>query len=155
MRSMFDETNIKLSQSKLQDMLNQAQQEADTRLIEIAVCVSDKNLHCVNQGSNVIMFLNHYQDGQLHENSQLIAKLQINKDDEMKMRSFPYYRHYLQYQPHVLSHADNGTWWYCHKSKAIWAIAVNRAEHTRVLKPDQNGQILDSQGKSLECGGSP
>jgi Tfp pilus assembly protein FimT len=128
----------KITQSQLLDYLQQAQQVANAKMINIAVCLSRDGKTCVASDSNkVLVFADSHADGILHDDTQLMSSVTLKGDGLLHLRAYPFYRHYILMQPAVVNKSDNGTFWYCDNNHTLqWAITVSQSgEPHTVEKP--------------------
>lgn len=75
------------------------------------------------------------------------------KTAKLYWRSYPQQRAFLLFQPVGLLANDNATFWYCRAQQAlpVWAMMLSKSGRMRVVRPDQRGEIKDSEGKLLRC----
>lgn len=146
LQNLFSISNNTLCKDKLLEAIHFAQQEALTRDTPIALSTTE------NQ--DILVFTDDNNDGIIHHKQQLLSTTQLGKQSgELHLRSYPYYRHYLQFLPRGQVSSDNGTFWYCPTGKTTpaWAIIVNKAARPRVVYAEKDEKVRDSHGKELSC----
>jgi prepilin-type N-terminal cleavage/methylation domain-containing protein len=153
---VFDQATNDIIQKQLAVAIDQAKQASQNRFVPIALCQANEQQRCITQGHAVslLVFIDKNGDGTLFDKSQLIAVIQFHvTTGELHMRQYPYYRGYFLFHPIGTQRSDNGTFWYCPRSRTapVWAIMINKAGRARVAYPNAQGDITDSQGKRLSC----
>lgn len=132
-----------------------AQTEAQARHISITLCMSKKQSLCIQHWSReLIIFIDENEEGQIDDKKKILHIIQsFFQSGELHWRSFPYYRHFLQFSSAELMRNDNGTFWYCrtNMTSPVWAIALSKTGKTHVIYPDQDGVIYDNKGHALNC----
>lgn len=141
---------------QLMQTIERAQREAYLRRTEVLLCNCKDRKTCTDDtNAEQIVFLNEYQDGIIHEQSQILCvhKLKLHQG-KLLMRSYPFYRKYIKFDPLRLNHVDNATFWFCHSSaeNPSWAISINKMGRPRIIFPNNDGVIFDTKHKKLTCG---
>jgi Tfp pilus assembly protein FimT len=151
----IDNTDQVILQSQLLRAINLAREEAYARDIPTVLCKSNDRKTCSsNAKDNLIIFLNENEDGMVHVKDHLLTVIKITPyHGNLYWRLFPRYRDYLLFLPTDMARTDNGTFWYCYASgmHPAWAVILNKSGRTRVVYPNKNGEIKDSQGQPLLC----
>lgn len=77
----------------------------------------------------------------------------IASEGVIHWRAFPSHRDDLEFLPTGFSKVENGTFWFCLKSKLnpLWAIFLNQAGRARMVYPDRDGRIYDSRQMLIKC----
>lgn len=153
MQTFLDRFSDGMLQSKLLHGIQLAHHEAVAKGVPIVMCKSKNQRHCAKNGNSFLIFIDENNDGIIHRKENLLAFMSITSSGQMCWRSFPFYREYLLFFPNKIITNDNGTFWYCRNKKLLpaWAINLSRTGQTRVVYPDQQGEIKDGQGKPLRC----
>ena len=151
----WDRFNQKIILTELLHAISTGREEANLHHHPIILC-SSKNLHvCGGEWlEGRLLFLDQYEDGLLHEETQIIQKLQtLVKQGELHWRSFPIHRDNLSFFPLTMRSSHNGTFWYCKEKNATpaWAVMVNVTGRTRIAYPDSDGVLRDTKGQPLHC----
>lgn len=132
-----------------------ARMEAQVTHQTIGLCPSNHAHTCEGKWiDGQLVFLDENEDGKIWKDEQILASSQSKKEaGNIHWRSFPVYRHYLQFSSTGMMGNDNGSFWYCraNNEKPRWAIILNQAGRERVAYPDQHGEIKDTSGKPLLC----
>jgi type IV fimbrial biogenesis protein FimT len=136
-------------------LLETAHTEAQIKRKTITICGSRNQQFCTGDWSTgYMMFVDPTRDGILHDSSQIIAVQKFKTvRGTLHLRFYPHYREYIQMNPLMSEHKDNGTIWYCRQRSIlpVWGITFNGMGRNRVLSPDENGEIKDSHSRVLSC----
>jgi len=155
LKSFIYRADDELMQSQLLRAIELARLEARAHGVSTVICRSDDHLHCSSKAKkSLIVFLNENEDGLVHVKEQMLAVIQTTSNrGNLYWRMFPGYRDYLLFSATEIVRTDNGTFWYCHAATTdpAWAVILNKSGRTRVVYPDKNGEIKDSEGYSLRC----
>lgn len=158
-RHLFARTNDAILLSEMLQTIQTAQSEAQARGIAVALCQSKHQPSCSgNCLDGFMVFMNEHQDGKLRNANEIVSMVKPSlKEGHIYFRSFPRYRSYLLFQPHIDATHDNSTFWYCRssKDKPAWAIVVNSAGRIRAVYPDKSGLIKDAKQQVLFCDEPP
>lgn len=139
-------TNNQVIQMQLIKAIHFAQTEAHARHSLIGLSQSENH--------SLLIFTDENADGVIHERRQILSVIQMNlHHGKLHMRSYPYYRDYLQFQPDQWSSGDNATIWYCPQPEnpPVWAVVINRAGRVRALHAMRDDSLRDSNGRALSC----
>ncbi len=157
---LYDYANSQLLQSQLLRTLQFARQEAQVRQMPVAFCNSDNSTACSgnwkdSKKDTQLIFVDQNQDGILNNNEQVLSLVQTRANRGLlHWRSFSAERNDLLFLPTGSTRSDNGTFWYCPESTSSlpsWAIMLSKSGRARVVYPNQNGIILDTHGRTLQC----
>ncbi|MBV9576323.1 MAG: GspH/FimT family pseudopilin [Gammaproteobacteria bacterium] len=155
LKSFFNHTNAELLQSQLLHTIEFAHTEALIRQVPIGLCQSKNGKACGgNWAQGQLIFSDENEDGHILTNEQILLVTQTHlKNGMVFWRSFPAYRHYLQFSSTGSLSNDNGTFWFCadEAKNPTWAIMINKLGRVRSVHPDQQGEIKDDKGKPLLC----
>ncbi len=123
--------------------IHTARHEARLRGVPVTVCQSDNQTDCSDHGQLLLMA----------GSSILQAFANLNIHGSLHWRSFQKASNYLTFLPNGIPKTGNGTYWYCAKKskQPAWAIMLSKSGKSRVVRPDQFGNIIDSQGNALSC----
>jgi Tfp pilus assembly protein FimT len=155
LRNSIEHHNDTILQSQLLKTIHLARQAAQASGMPVGVCKN--NMHHVcggNWDDGLLIFYDAEENGIIKDEKQIIAVMQVNvRKGKIHWRAFPRYRDYLRFAPHKWWANDNGIFWYCHVSNPSpsFAIVTNKSGSTRVVYPNENGDIKDSHGVALNC----
>lgn len=154
-RDFSRQAHHELVREQLIWLLQDARQEAQARHVPIAVCSMDEEKRCQEQWTGRVMaFIDEMHDGVVHRFADIIAVREwAMRGGRIHWRSYPHYRHYLQFLPQELIISDNATFWYCdtQTDKPVWAVMISKTGLMHTERQDKDGQIKDSHGKMLRC----
>ncbi|TAK77185.1 MAG: hypothetical protein EPO11_02955 [Gammaproteobacteria bacterium] len=152
----FNRENDAVLQNQLLRTIQYARQESEARHVQVGVCKSSNHATCSGDWADgLLVFIDDNDDGVVSDASKILSVVQEDaRGGTIYLRSYPSYLSYLQFLPTgLVRSSNNGTFWYCHEAaeQPAWAMTLNQSGETRVLYPDKNGVIKDSQGKPLVC----
>lgn len=145
LKNFITSTQEEAIRTELIQAIRYAQQEAELRHAEIMYLL---------ENTKQIIFINEYQDGIVHEPSQILYEHKLNlHHGKLSMRSYPFYHKYIRFDPVRVNQNDNATFWYCSQNSEnpSWAISVNKSGRSRIMLPDNNGEIFDANHRKLAC----
>lgn len=128
----------KLIAGRLLQLINQAQEEAHLRGVNIYLCGSSDGQHCDGQWSlGQIIYGNN--QGNAENQQQVLAVNQIHSGN-LQFHSYPRYRHELQFFPRGIITNDNATFWYCraHEHSPRFAIRLSQFGRAQIIYSDHN-----------------
>lgn len=132
-----------------------AQHEAQIRSLPITLCKSKNHISCSgNWEDGQIIFIDEALSNTVQSTKNILDVIAMPKyHGKLYFQSFPIYRHALLFLPNGLMENDNGTFWYCSDRKVYpsWALVLSKSGNLRVVYPDKNGIIKDSEDRVLDC----
>lgn len=152
-KHFLQHTHDDIMQRQLLRAIDLAKFESQSRHLPVSLCKTKNEMNCGGDWKNgLLIFLDENADGIVREQTQIISVIQMmSQHGSLHWRSFPGYRNYILFLPTGWMRSDNGTFWHCHEKLPVWAIVMNKLGRTRVVYPDQNGEIKDDHGKPLFC----
>lgn len=154
LKYFYESTQDKILQSQLLHLIQQGRTGALTFNAPVILCNSHDYRKCSNNLSDgYILFIDEADDHCIHDPKQLLATLPPLHHGKLWWRSFPFYRPYLLFSPSHLTSNDNATFWYCRSNKKFptWAITVNDAGVSRLIKMDNQNNLYDRKRRLLKC----
>lgn len=125
----------------------------------LTACASLDNQSCKPSKdwsqSNIIVFVDHNQNGNLDDDDEIIRILAFtDKDAHLQWRSFGN-KHFLQWQTNGMTYYQNGNFLYCPKdknTKNAFMLIVNAAGRMYFAQDkNKDGIVEDSDGKNVQC----
>lgn len=152
MTIFFQRTQDEILQQQIMHAISFAKSEAQSRHVPVSLCKSNNQETCQGKWEEgQLVFIDENKNGTVQDHEQILSVMQASSlHGNLHWRSFPLNRNYLLFLPAGLDF-NNGSFWYCHESKAKWAIVINKSGRARVVNPDENGVVKDAHGKVLPC----
>lgn len=141
-------------QAQLLHTIEFAHTEAFLRHVPIGVCGQEGKGCGENWAQGQLVFTDENEDGKILTQDQILLVMQTHvPTGAIYWRSFPVYRHYLQFSPSGDLLSDNGTFWFCADKAKLptWAIMLSKSGRARKAYPNQQGEIKDAKGLPLPC----
>lgn len=135
----------KIISLKLLHAIELTRQEAMTRGDRVTLCQSADQKTCggewqqgyVITANDQVLYASHFEE----KNGKIFWRASLSKKD-------------LQFLPSGFpAGEEHGTFWYCEQKQQnpTWAIRVNPLGKTHLVLPDENGEIVDRDGRVLQC----
>ena len=105
----------------------------------MVICKSDNFVNCSQQEmKGLLIFTDENNDGIVHTKNQILKIIQVNPPHgTLRWQSYPYYHHYVRFQPEILQQNDNSTFLHCHSERKspLWALMLGKFGKTMVVYP--------------------
>lgn len=147
-------TDNTLLQTQLIQAVQLARVTVRSQKVSVSICNSTHLQQCDDGQGGLIVFLDSDATGQVKQKADILAVMPFPRlSGKLFWRSYPKYRHYLHFAPKHFITADNGMFWYCEPLAhlPIFALTVSNTGMTRLLLPNRNGFIVDSDHKTILC----
>jgi|GEM_PF-4939511 prepilin-type N-terminal cleavage/methylation domain-containing protein len=143
LQSYREQTNNRITQFNLLNLLKTAQQEAEVRDSKIGVSFN-------NLTQQILLFMDDGDNSEIRASAIIAVKAFTGV---FHLNSYPIYRGYLQFQGYILNAGDNSTIWYCPypDKPPAWSVVINRAHAVHIEYPDKAGVLRDSKAHVLRC----
>ncbi len=147
-------TSHTLLQTQLIHAVQLARVTVRSMQASVSICHSGDLHRCDDGQQGLIVFIDNNASGISQQPKDMLAVIPFPKmNGQLFWRSYPKYRHYLHLTNKRFISADNGMFWYCemHARLPKFALAVSNTGMTRLLLPNREGVITDSNRKIIEC----
>ncbi len=141
----LSQSQSEVMSSQLLRAINLTRSEAMQRGESTVLCSSMDKKICSSTWQNDYVIFSH--------DKKVLYSFHKIKEGILHWRAFPRNIEYVEFLPSGLSHAENGTFWYCPKKakNPVWAIVMNQSGRIRIVYPDPNGKIYGDKKELLRC----
>lgn len=151
--SYLEHAQDQVIQQQLMRDIHQALNKSQMHRVAFGLCFSQQQTKCDGTGPYQLLFQDLNEDGTINDAQLISCSTMSLHHGRLHLRSYPRYRHYLQFLSQGFKSNDNASIWYCREGRrlASWAVVLNQTGGMRILMPDKNGEIRDTQKKLLSC----
>ncbi len=147
-KSFFTQVRNQDLLSRLERVLRFVRQEAVLRGQKMTLCASQDQRHCSENWKEGLLVLS--EEGGFEQH--LIRVFQFSPSEgELHFRAFPRHQQTCEFLPSGETNHENGTFWYCEGTQALWALLLSQSGQWRIVYARQNKQLRDERGQPLLC----